>query len=348
MRHQADPVCVRERLHAATHMCGDGGSVSQGRRSVGEVETTTETIEATTPAQQRVLDELLAVGAPRPVPDATLAGRLREHLEAELAPVAERIPAGEQLVLNKSRLAALVCDGRYLDLLEGDFAWTVEMVRGKLAHLAIDLDWFTGRDGDAHELVSRAWADLAARSPSLATFLAELHPVDAAALHHEAVSLVTEFRDLWPALPRSWATRLEASVAASFAGRRIQVRGRPDLILGTARRDRTEVIVIDLKTGWRRPQRDRHDLRLYALLLTLKYGIAPFRVGTYYVTEGAWDVEAVTESTLEAAVRQVVDGAAHAARLSYGDRQQLDLVPGGHCRWCSLAPECPAIARIAS
>lgn len=302
----------------------------------------------TTPAQQRVLDELLAVGAPRPVPDADLPGRLRERLEEGLAEAAELVPPGQQLVLNKSRLAALACDGRYLDLLEGDFAWTVEMVRGKLAHLAIDLDWFTGRDGDPGELVSRAWADLAGRSPSLATFLAGLDAIDAATLHHEALSLVTEFRDLWPVLPRSSATRLEVSVAASFASRRIQVRGRPDLILGTARRDRAEVIVIDLKTGWRRPLRDRQDLRLYALLLTLKYGVAPFRVGTYYVTEGAWDVEDVTEPMLEAAVRHVIAGAERAARLTYDPPDDLQLVPGGHCRWCSRASDCPATTLLAS
>lgn len=305
---------------------------------------TTDIAPSLTPAQQRVLDELLAVDAPRPAVDPTLAARLRACIEEGIADAAASVPPGRQLILNKSRFAALGCDGRYLDLLQGDFAWTVEMVRGQLSHLAIDLDWFTGRSGDVDALVRRASADLAARSPSLAGFLADLDPVDAATLHQEAVHLVTEFRDLWPPIPTSWSPRLEVSVAASFAGRRIQVRGRPDLVIGAARRDRAQLVVVDLKTGWRRPARDRQDLRLYALLLTLKYRVPPFRVGTYYVTEGGWDVEDVTETTLEAATRQVIAGIERAAMLEFRrpDDDALRLEPGRHCTWCSRAPGCPA------
>lgn len=298
-----------------------------------------------TPAQRRLLEELLGIDEERPEVDLELSGRLRAEIEERVAPVRDLVPDGDVLRLSKSALAALTCDGRYLDFVAGDFAWEVPMVRGKLAHRAIELDWRSDRGLDPGDLVERAWADLVLER-GMAEFLDGLDPLTNAELRGSAEQMLTDLRDLWPPIDRRFHPRLEHPVAATFADGALQVRGRTDLTLGRVRSDRRQLIAIDLKTGWRRPERERQDLRLYALLLTLKYGVAPFRLATYYVAEGAWDAEDVTEETLVAATRRLVDGAIRAGRLVYDTPSDADLrlEPGVHCRWCGRAPSCPAFA----
>jgi hypothetical protein len=299
--------------------------------------------EDLTPAQRRLLEELLAVDAPRPPPEAGLAARLRTSIETAVAPALDLVPSGERLRLNKSALSALSCDGRYIDLVERPFSWEVPMVRGKLAHRAVEVDWRTGRAHEPSELVDRAWSDLALET-DLGEFLAGLDAMTAGMLRSDAEQILTEMRDVWPAIPSRWSPRFEQPVAATFADGAIEVRGKTDLTIGRARPDRRQVVVVDLKTGWRRPQQERQDLRLYALLLTLKVGVEPFRLATYYLAEGAWDMEDVSPETLEAAARRVVDGVIRAARLRYArpSDDALRLVAGAYCRWCGRAPGCPA------
>lgn len=298
-----------------------------------------------TPAQRRLLEELLAVDDERPAVDLELSGRLRAELEEQLAPVRDLVPDGEVLRLSKSSLAALTCDGRFLDFTAGDFAWEVPMVRGKLAHRAIELDWRSDRRLAPQDLVERAWGDLSLER-GMAEFLDGLDTLTAAELRGAAEQMLTDLRDLWPPIDRRFHPRLEHPVAASFADGALQVRGRTDLTLGRIRSDRRQLIAVDLKTGWRRPDRERQDLRLYSLLLTLKYGVAPFRLATYYVAEGAWDAEDVSEETLRSALLRLVDGAIRAGRLLYDTPrdEDLTLVPGVYCRWCGRAPSCPAYA----
>lgn len=296
-----------------------------------------------TPAQERLLRELLAVDEPRPPADHELAGRLRDLIETGIAGSVAAIPDGEQLRLHKSALSALACDGRYLDQESTPFTWSIPVFRGKLAHRAVELDWRSDRELVPEALVERAWDELTDEL-GVGPFLAGLDALDVAALRSEAEHLVTDVRDTWPAIPAAWSPRTERSVAATFGRGAVQVRGTTDLTIGRVSGTQRQMVVVDLKTGWRRPQQDRRDLRLYALLLTLKYRVAPFRVASYYVTEGAWDVEDVTDDTLEAAARQVVDGVQRAVVLRWDRPPEADLrlVPGAYCRWCTRADRCPA------
>lgn len=298
-----------------------------------------------TPAQRRLLEELLAVDEPRPEVDLGLAARLRELVERRAAPALDLIPDGEVLGLNKSQLAALACDGRFIDMEEGEFAWAVPMVRGKLAHRAIELDWRSHRTQDPAHLVERAWAELA-EERGLGEFLDALEAVECGELRSAAEELLTEIRDLWPPIPSRWAPRLETPLSATFADGRIRIRGKTDLSIGSVSAEQRQQIIVDLKSGWRRPDQERQDLRLYGLLATIKYGVAPFRLATYYVAEGAWDVEDVTPDLLEGAAQRVGDGVVRAARLRYARPPDGDLVltTGRYCRWCGRAPTCPAYA----
>jgi hypothetical protein len=296
-----------------------------------------------TPAQRRLLEELLAIDEPRPEPEPGLADRLRRLIEESIGGAAAAVPPGERLRLHKSALAALACDGRYLDLVEAPFAWEVPMVRGKLAHRAVELDWRTGREHDPAELVGRAWSDLAMES-GLGEFLGGLDAMTAGMLRSDAEQFLTEIRDVWPPIPSTWSPRFEQAVVARFRNGAIEVRGKTDLTIGRIRADRRQMVVIDMKTGWRRPQEERQDLRLYGLLLTLKHGVEPYRLATYYLAEGAWDAEDVTPEVLESAARRVADSVKRAAGLRFRRPadDELRLVPGAYCRWCGRAPSCPA------
>lgn len=302
-------------------------------------------LDLPTPAHQRLVEDLLAWNAPRPVGDPALRDQLHADLVAGLAPLADRIPPGQRLFLGKSSLGALVCDGRYLDQEDSPFEWSPQLAGGKLAHRAIELDQAARREVGPDEVVDHAWVEYVTAGDSFADWLNRLDRVGASALRHTAEQRVTDFRDTWPVLPPSAHLRLEHRIEATFLDGRIIVRGTPDLTLGGVRDDRCRMLLVDLKTGQRNPMSERQDLRLYALLATLKYGLAPFRWATYYVSEGAWDHEDLDDGLLHAAVRRVVDAATQAARLRFHRPAEADLrlVGGAWCRYCGRRETCPAV-----
>jgi hypothetical protein len=99
------------------------------------------------------------------------------------------------------------------------------------------------------------------------------------------------------------------------------------------------MLLVDLKTGFRRPDVERQELRFYALLLTLKHGQPPFRWAAHYVAEGAWDVEDFRPELLETAVRRTVDSIDQAVRLGDPDAQER-LRAGRWCRFCPRRDTC--------
>lgn len=277
--------------------------------------------------------------------DVELAPALRGFLESELTGAAGRIPPGEHVFVGKSSLDTLVCDGWHRDRAERSFRYSPAIVRGRLVHRAVELDWKTRRRHPAEAVVGRVWEELASDPrDGLAGYLNGLDPFAGGELRHDAEQLLHEFRDTWPALPSVAAARLEQKVRVELAGGAVRLQGTPDLTLGRVRGDRCRMLLVELKTGQRRPQAERDELRFYALLLTLKYGVAPWRWATYYVTECAWEAEDLDPDALWAAARRVVAGVEQAVRLRTDtpEEETLQLQGGPHCAWCSRAAACPA------
>lgn len=306
---------------------------------------------ADTPARQRLLSDLLAWGAPRPPVEPRFAAWLRSSLEegvAALGPQVEQAAhrsRGGRLIVTKTRLDRLVCDGYALDATP--FTWTQASVRGVLGHRAIERDWEAGRTESAPDLVSRIWREVASERPgdprSLSAWLNTCPPEAATALQADVTDLVAGFREVWPLLPTAYVrARLERRVQIRLARGRVVLQGIPDLVLRSPRQDgRARDLVVDLKTGLPRPEHDRHELRFYALLSTLETGLPPFRWATYYVTEGRAEVEDLRAETLEVTVRRVVDGIAQAVRTTLHDPDQHRLRGGAWCRFCERRPSCP-------
>lgn len=296
------------------------------------------------PAQRRVVTDLFAVGETRPPADPDRPARIRDLIEGLLAPVVEDRPAAARPVtLGKTQLDALSCDGRYLDLLAGDFAWSPATVRGQLVHASVNLDHYTERRHTIPALLDHAWEQFRHSGDSALGYAEGLTGLEVSAIQADAATAVDEFRAVFPPLPPAWNLVWEPTLKTRFGAGAAYVRGKPDLVMGRPHADQRRMLLADLKTG-NRSRTDRQDMRWYALLATLKYGQAPFRIATIYIDEGAWDVEEVSDDVLEAAARGLVERIITALRLT-DDPVARTLVAGPACRWCGLAATCEEKAR---
>jgi hypothetical protein len=311
-----------------------------------------------TPARQRLATDLLAWGGARPEIDPELVTELREVLERGLAELGDGLSdaaARERrgfLLVTKTRLDRMVCDGLQLDA--KPFEHTRASVRGILAHAVIERDWDLERASAPADVVAQVWHDEASRRPgdprSLSAWM-NAQPSDIAEdLRAELAELAEGFRDVWPLLPPTYVRRrAEQAHEVALADGRVRLFGRPDLVLDSRRRDgRARSLVIDLKTGRPRSEHDRHELRFYALLVTLATGFPPFRWATFYVTEGRHEAEDLRAETLLATARRVIDTAAQLVRLAaFGEdvpEEALRLRGGGWCFACQREDRCDVAA----
>ena len=297
---------------------------------------------ALNPAQQEVLDVL---GAPRetwPRFDPELRTHLRNELETNLEPLAhalERVGA-TPLYISKHLLSSVHgCEQRFIADRDAGFpGWSAPRARGAVAHKAIELSVHVRDERVPGPLVDEALARLAAKDNGLATWLQEITEFDRADLKSHAVAAVAAFLDCWPRLKPAWRPVLEGAVRTELAGDRITLRGKPDMTLGSPIGSQAGKVIIDLKTGAFSPDH-LHDLRFYALVETLRLGVPPRRVATYYLDAGRFVPADVTVNDLLVAARRVVDAVGILVELLAGGRPP-ELRAGPACRWCSLLDEC--------
>jgi RecB family exonuclease len=305
-------------------------------------------------ARERVRAELLAWGQPRPAVAAGAVADLRDQLEtalADLGPDLDRAATStgrQHLVITKTRLDRLSCDGLQLD--PAPFEHTRANVRGTLAHKAIERHLDADGTAVAPEVVvARAWRELAvwhAGDPrSISAWLNACPADEAADLRAEVVGLLRTFREVWPELPRDAVRmRTEKRLDVQLAGGRIRLQGTLDLLLDSPRRTdgRARALVVDFKTGIPRSAHDRDEVRFYALLTALATGRLPFRWATFYVTEGRPEAEDLHGPTLEATVRRIVGGVRQAARLAAVSAGEATprLTGGLWCRSCLRDGDC--------
>lgn len=292
-----------------------------------------------TPAQQEVLDRLGAAGQDRPQFDAELRHHLKARLERELAPIVDRLPADETLWLSKFPLTQIHgCEARYVGTRDDRFAWTVPLARGTVAHKAIELTLNWRGEPDPAHLVDEALARLEAGDAPVAEFLHTCTEADRAELRAQATDRVAKFVESFPPLSSRWTPVVESRVYTNLLDDRVTLQGRVDLTLGRPVGTTARKVIIDLKTGGYSPTH-RDDLRFYALVETLRIGVPPRLVATYYLDAARPETEHVTEDLLEAAARRVVAGAERMAALVL-DPESAVKRPGPPCRWCPLLAGC--------
>jgi len=299
-----------------------------------------------TPAQRRVLTDLLALGQPRPRFAPDLGQQLRRQMESALAPLADSLPV-EELWVGKRQLGQIhACEAHWrAEQDEVGFDWTARTAVGSVVHKAIELSISSRAEAVALDLVDHAMQSLTedTRRSSPRPWLLTAAPLELADLRGRAHDTVVKFQECWPRLQAAWAPRTETGIGAELCGSRIVLWGRVDLVLGVARGDEARSLIIDLKTGRSYPGH-LDDLRFYALVQTLRIGVPPFRVASYYLDTATFHAEDVTVEMLAVAVRRTIDGATKMAGLL--DRSKgAAISPGPTCQWCSIRSRCegPAI-----
>jgi hypothetical protein len=159
----------------------------------------------TTLAQARVVSDVLAWGAVRLQPPDGLAARLLARMTHAIGDwIAVRERRGEErarpLLVSKTRLSRLVCDGLQRDPIPYVHAWA--NVRGTLVHAAIEADVDGLRSMPAEEVVTVAWHRLATLRPgdpsSVGAWLNARDEGERRALLGESSELLAGFREVWP------------------------------------------------------------------------------------------------------------------------------------------------------
>ncbi len=295
--------------------------------------------------QRRTLESLIGTGD-RPSFPGELVPRLRDRIEE----AARACELAEPLWLGKSNLDDLDrCPGLFDAVRAGErgpFAFSARFAAGRLAHKAVELEVAGREDRDPHGLVGEAVERLV-DDHAFRAFWDELDDLRRDEMLMEAAKLLELFRSSMPPLRRmrrELAPSTEWHVRAELLGGALVLSGTLDLVLGsasTAEPTRATRLAIDLKTGRAWPQH-AEDMRFYALLLALRFGVPPYRVATLYLDSGQWAAEDVDARVLDRAADRVVD-AIRSASASAGGRAS-ELRPGPYCTWCPRSLTCPSSA----
>jgi hypothetical protein len=302
--------------------------------------------ETLTSVQRRTLTGLIRPGQTRAVP-ADLAERLRQHVQAGLHGMA----AKGTVKLSKQRLNHLDrCEGLFQSGMAGErppFEVTFRTAAGTVLHKAIELQVIMDRP-DPWSLAEAAARRLRDQGRFRAYWEA-VGPVTRQEVLMEVVRGVEMFQGSFPPLRplrSSLAPVTELWLEARFRIRggtaAVIVSGCVDLMLNRPVPGRATRLILDLKSGRARPEHPQ-DMRLYALLHTLRFGVPPIRVATVFLSAGEWQSEEVDEETLFRTAGRVVEAARTAGELAAG--RLPGLTGGVHCSWCPRRAACPAASR---
>jgi hypothetical protein len=289
-----------------------------------------------TPLQAEVLAVLRRSGDPV-VFDRAVVDDLRAHVRESFDQFAERLTDHpDQLFVSKHRLSTvLACEAQAMA--PDEFAWSPATATGQVSHRAIQLLVNWRGEPTPIDLVDEAMARLADDDRSLGSWIAGLSPADEADLRGSAVERVTRFVEGFPPLDRRSHPMTEARVQWPLDGP-VVMSGKVDLVMGRPSGDESTKLIIDLKTGRKSP-RHRDDLRFYALVETLRTGVPPRKLASYYLDVGEPDVEDVTTGVLYTAARRTLDAIDTYVALTLGEREPTKR-PGHACNWCPLLVTC--------
>jgi PD-(D/E)XK nuclease superfamily protein len=299
-----------------------------------------------TEPQRRTLDRLIGT-APRPSFPPDLGRALRARIEDRV----RGLNLAEQLWLGKEKLNDHGrCEGKFLSAVLGEappFEHSPKSAAGVLLHRAIEVDVGAREALDPHEIASRAADRLSEREERFSEYWRDLDVAAQDEQLMEVVRGVTLFQASFPPLRemrRELTPVSELGVKSELADGALVLSGKIDLVLGAPDRadpTRATRLAIDLKTGGAYPEYPE-DMRFYALVMTLRFGVPPYRAASFFLDSGEWQAEDITLEILEHAADRVVAAVTAAGSLSAG--AEPSLVPGPYCGWCPRAERCPAFA----
>lgn len=287
-----------------------------------------------TPLQTKTLGLLRR--APDPVVfDQAFIATLRADIDEAFELFNERM-GDETIFMSKHRVSSVLgCEVQHM--LPDDFAWSPAVAGGQVAHRAIQLGINWRGDPVPDHLVDEAIARLSDDDTSLGDWIAGLSEGDRSDLVGFAVDKVIKFSECFPPLDKRAAPTTESAVRWPLDGP-IVMSGKVDLSIGRPAGAESRKVIIDLKTGWV-VAKHREDLRFYALVETLRSGVPPRKLASFYLDAGDPVVEDVTERMLQSATRRTLDAINAEIELKIEGREPVKR-PGSSCRWCPLSDTC--------
>ena len=293
-----------------------------------------------TVAQREVFDKLLAVGSSRPLTPPALASELQATLEKGCSAALSKWPEG-RLWLSKGQISTIMrCEGAALaqaDQKSEGFSSAIAV--GVVSHRAIQI---------AHthpHLTPAATVDAAieaSRDDEKFSLWWDLQSAGVQSdLLCQMVSRAVGFLDAFPPLLPNWIPRFEESIQARIGG--LVLSTRPDLVLGRPRADmRQTMFLCDFKTG---SLSDNHEFEamFYALVATLRFGVAPFRSTVFSLASGDWTDPDVSADKLRNTADQVVSAVNSYIDIML-DRKTPEYSPDRWCSWCPARSSCPALS----
>lgn len=289
------------------------------------------------PSGEALLARIRGVGLTRPSADVGIAAELRRRLDDAVEPLLEQLPEAVTVRVTKARLQQVLTCERYLVArLRDDVGASADVLRGRMLDrlfVQVVLGYPVGADPVA-DAIAAAAAD---GDASVADAWAALSRDEQAEVDEAVRHATTDLVGRWPQLPSNALVRLQESVRVELAAGRVVLAGRVDLMVGMPTLAQVGTTLIDVKSGrWR--FHDAVEAGWYALLETLRHGVAPFQTGMYYLRDGALDLHAITPEVLERAAARVVDGTDRLVRLATG--KEPAVTPNPLCPWCPVLAQC--------
>ena len=295
--------------------------------------------EVFNPAQQEVLKQLGALPKDRPTFSGGLGADLRSTLEKKIENHLADLPTGEDLFLSKHRLTQVHgCETKFLAEEAEDFVWRVPIARGTIVHKAIELSINWRREIEPGNLIDEAISRFEEDSGNFGHWLRGCDEIERAELRSQSLDTFTKFLECWPPLKPAWRPVTESRIRADLCNDRLILAGKVDLTLGVAQGEQAGKVIVDFKTGTFTPTH-HEDLRYYALVETLRIGIPPRLVASYYLDKASFVPENITEELLDSTVMRIIKGVERLIALIY-KKEPPGLSPGPSCRWCSLLNDC--------
>lgn len=295
-------------------------------------------MEELSPVQQEVVAQIGALRESWPEFPAELRGELRGELERGVADHVKRLGDGVSIWANKHAITSVHgCEKKFLA--DREFpGWSVPLARGSVVHKAIELSINWRGTPIPADLVDESMASLEYSEQNISSFLQELPDADRAQLRSDSVDLVTKFDECWPDLKKQWRPVTESKIRMELFDGVVVLQGKIDLTLGRAEGLRAGKVLVDLKSGKFQPGH-MHDLRYYAMIETVRIGVPPRRIASYYLDQGRFHSEDVTEEMLFSSAQRAIDGINRMIELEL-DASDPRVATSPACRWCRVLDTC--------
>jgi|GEM_PF-764657 len=152
--------------------------------------------------------------------------------------------------------------------------------------------------------------------------------------------LVGAVTDAWSGIEAEWVPRTQSAAMLALADGAVICSGLLDVEFGGQVAGRPSALV-EVKSG-KPAQAHADEVYLYALLVSLRDGVAPAEVARWYPGGGPVAVP-VSIGMVESAARRLSDSIEQWGSLRAG--RPAEERPGWWCRFCPAADECPS-ARV--